>query len=119
MKSYGILTAVWLAAAAIVIAAPIASAQVDTNAPIAVKTTKARPVWLKAEVIHADVNEIVVREQDNPLAVHSFNYSARARNKINKILDKGGYQSGDKVKILFQPGDTVALDIRGKPSKPF
>lgn len=119
MKSYRIFTVALLAAAAMAAAAPDARAQVDTHAPIAVKETKPKAVWLKGEVIRADLNEIVVHEEGNPLRVHTFNYSGKARSEINKILDKGGYQSGDRVKILYKPGDTVALDIRGKPSKPF
>ena len=37
---------------------------------------------------------------------------------MQAVLDKGGFQYGDKVNILFQPGQTVALRIHGKPSKP-
>jgi hypothetical protein len=37
---------------------------------------------------------------------------------MQKILDAGGYQYGDKVEILYTPGSTVALRIQGKPSKP-
>jgi hypothetical protein len=37
---------------------------------------------------------------------------------MQALLDKGGYEYGDQVKILIQPGQTVALEIHGKPSKP-
>jgi hypothetical protein len=37
---------------------------------------------------------------------------------MQALLDKGGYQYGDKVNILYQSGGTVALRIHGKPSKP-
>jgi hypothetical protein len=37
---------------------------------------------------------------------------------MEKILDSGGYQYGDKVEIFYTSGTTVALRIDGKPSKP-
>jgi hypothetical protein len=37
---------------------------------------------------------------------------------MQAILDHGGFQYGDKVGILYMPGQTVALRIAGKPSKP-
>jgi hypothetical protein len=36
---------------------------------------------------------------------------------MQKIADRGGYQYGDKVSILHDPGKTVALKVHGKPSK--
>ena len=33
------------------------------------------------------------------------------------ISDNGGYKYGDKVKIRYQQGQTVALKIHGRPSK--
>ena len=37
---------------------------------------------------------------------------------MQQIVDSGGYQYGDKVKIQYVRGQTVALKIRGKPSNP-
>jgi hypothetical protein len=37
---------------------------------------------------------------------------------MQKLLDQGGYQFGDKVVIQYLPGTEVALKIKGKPSKP-
>lgn len=74
--------------------------------------------WLKAEVIHADAVTLIVREQDNGYAVHTFNFSPDLQPKMQAMLDKGGFQYGDKVSILFMPGQTVALRIHGKASKP-
>jgi hypothetical protein len=36
---------------------------------------------------------------------------------METLEGKGGYQYGDQVKILYQPGQAVALEIHGKPSK--
>jgi len=74
--------------------------------------------WLKAEVIHADAVTLIVRERANGYAVHTFNFSTELQPKMQAMLDKGGFQYGDKVSILFMEGQTVALRIHGKPSKP-
>ncbi|MGC2333296.1 MAG: hypothetical protein WA581_17715 [Candidatus Acidiferrales bacterium] len=122
MKSYRI--AVELAAAmalALIFAAAPAFAQVTMSAttsatPMTVRQTTPKAVWLKAEVVHADRHSMVVREQGNALALHTFTFSANVQNRMEQVADAGGYQYGDKVKILYKQGDTVALRIKGKPS---
>jgi hypothetical protein len=92
----------------------------NMSAPIVVKSSTApvKPGWLKVEVIHADSNSMVVREQANSMMVHTFTYSPALQAAIQKIVDAGGgYQYGDKIKILCQHGQTVALRIDGKPSQ--
>jgi hypothetical protein len=74
--------------------------------------------WLKAEVVHADSQSLIVREQKNGMAIHTFHFSPEMKDKMQTILDRGGFQYGDKVSVLFMPGQTVALRIHGKPSKP-
>ena len=49
--------------------------------------------------------------------LHTFTYSPRIRDKMQKVFDAGGYQYGDKVVVWYQSGTTVALNIKGKPSK--
>ena len=129
MKNYRIFAASCVLAAGLVISAGAAQAQVVETmvaAPIVTKviktiTPKGAPAgtsWLKAEVIFASANSIVVREQANGLVIHSFSFAPELKDKMQAVLDKGGYQYGDKVDILYQPGQTVALRIHGKPSKP-
>lgn len=118
MTKYRIFAVFFAAVSAIACASPAVHAQVDTSAPIVVKETKPKPVWMKAEIIRADANQMVVREVKRPMFVHTFTYSQKAQSDMLQILNAGGYQTGDKVKILYQPGDTVALLFRGKPSKP-
>jgi hypothetical protein len=129
MKNYRIFAASCVLAAGLAISAGPARAQVVESvvaAPIVTKiirtiTPKGAPAgttWLKAEVIFASANSIVVREQANELAIHSFSFAAGLKDKMQAVLDKGGYQYGDKVNILYQPGQTTALRIHGKPSKP-
>ena len=115
-----------LALACAIFAAP-AGAQSTTDHPVetrplqtptVVKVTTPKAGWLKAEVIHFDSNSITVREADNERMVHTFTYAASAQSQVQKILDKGGYQYGDKVRIRYQAGQTIALAIHGRPSKP-
>jgi hypothetical protein len=73
--------------------------------------------WLKAEVIHADAVTLIVRERANEYAIHTFNFSSNLQPKMQAMLDKGGFQYGDRVSVLMMPGQTVALRVHGKPSK--
>jgi hypothetical protein len=129
MMKYRIFAILIAPAAALAISASPARAQapvaVAAAAPIIseiISSISAKPKpqgnWLKAEVIHADSNTIIVREQANGMMIHTFNFAPELKDKMQAILDHGGFQYGDKVSILFQPGQTVALKIHGKPSKP-
>jgi hypothetical protein len=106
--------AVAAAAAASVVAAPIARV-VHAVLP---KSTPAGDYWLKASVIHFDSRQIIVSEAANGRIIHTFTYASALQPKMQTLEDKGGYQYGDQVKILYQGGQTVALEIHGKPSKP-
>ncbi|HEY0702693.1 MAG TPA: hypothetical protein VGD60_07985 [Candidatus Acidoferrales bacterium] len=88
----------------------------NVAAPIVVRETPSKAVWLRAEVVHADSHTIIVRDEGNAMLIHTFTYSEKAQNKMNQILDNGGYQSGDKVRIRWIPGGSEALDIKGRPS---
>jgi hypothetical protein len=126
MKTFRILSALAILAAGVAFTSAPAKAQSDpdstaplnTSSSITVKQKAAKPVWLKAEVIHADQLSLLVRDEDNGLNVRTFTYSDKAREKIQAVLEAGGYQYGDKIKIRYMPGKTEALDIRGEPSKP-
>lgn len=119
MKSYRIAIAFGALAAGLAFTPNCAQAQ---TAPIVVRTdAKPRAAgreWLKGEVIRADAQSIIVREQANGMAIHTFTFAPNIKDKMQAMLDKGGYQYGDKVRILYQQGQTVALKISGKPSKP-
>jgi hypothetical protein len=101
--------------AAATVVAPIVTKIVNAVIP---EPTPKGSNWLKAEVIHADSQTIIVREQKNGMMIHTFNFSPEMKDRMQAILDSGGFQYGDKVGILFMPGQTVALRIHGKPSKP-
>jgi hypothetical protein len=110
--------ALCLALAALTAAAPSARAQMDSSAPMVVKQQKVKPLWMHAEVVRADHNTLTVREAGNEMAVHTFTYGPKAAQQMQKVLNAGGYQHGDAIKVRFQSGHTVALAIKGKPSRP-
>jgi hypothetical protein len=114
-----IVVALFCTAAAMAAASP-ARAQIstDTGVPVVVKEKPTKAVWMKAEVIHADRRTLIVRELDNSMAIHTFTYAEKAQDKMNMVLDVGGYQRGDHVKVFWMPGSTVALKIKGRPSNP-
>jgi hypothetical protein len=131
MKSYRIAIAAGICGAALGLWSAPAQAQAEAvgtaiAAPIIVHTVdaltpKPKPPgseWLKARVVHADAQSITVREQDNGMMIHTFTFTPALKDKMQATVDKGGYQYGDKVKILHQHGQTVAFKISGKPSKP-
>ena len=121
MKKLKIFAALALLAAGVALGAVPAFAQgtsVDTSTPIAVKQKAVKPVWLKAEVLHADRLSMMVRDEANGMNIHTFTYSDKAREMMEAVLKAGGYQYGDKIKIRYMPGKSEALEIRGEPSKP-
>jgi hypothetical protein len=111
MKSYK----VFLLCAGLLLPSLGSSAQTSTAV---VHKQGTKPVWMRGEVVHADRNSIVVREQSNPLFIHTFTYSPGVKLKMEALDDQGAnFHSGDLVKIRYQTGQTVALKIHGKPSK--
>jgi hypothetical protein len=132
MKTFKILVAGSVLAAALAVPAGAAHAQAAAaaaaasvvEAPIArvvravlPKGTPAGDSWLKASVIHFDSRQIIVSEVGNERMIHTFTYATALQPKMETLENKGGYQYGDQVKILYQPGQKVALEIHGKPSK--
>lgn len=110
--------------------ASAARAQMTPTAPIVVRSPKSTSnssssatvpsgsqTWMNAEVLHADLNSMVVSEQGNERTIHTFTYTDKVKTKMQKIINAGGYQYGDRIRIRYVPGNTVALKIHGKPSK--
>jgi len=99
-------------------AAPAAQAQVQTAAPIKLKQPKQKTLKYKGTVIVATRVQITVRDPQNERMVRTFRLSDEMQGKMQEIIDKGGYQHGDKVEIHHVEGTDVAVKIKGKPSKP-
>jgi hypothetical protein len=69
-------------------------------------------------VMNANIAQITVRAKGNDLGIRTFSLSEAAAAKMQQIVDKGGYQYGDKVTIMYDPTSLKAIKIKGKPSKP-
>jgi hypothetical protein len=115
-----------LAAAVISLAAAAANAQVpapvvEAAVPIIVETIKPhkgpQPPKFEGTVINATVAQITVRAKGNDMAIQTFPLAPEASAKMLQIIDKGGYQYGDKVTVFFDPDSKKALKVKGKPSK--
>src|ERR1700722_3671350 len=103
-------------AAAEAVAAPLIAKAVAAITP---KKDPPGSSWLAAQVIHADSRAMIVQEQANPKMIHTFTYGAEIKGAMQGLENAGGYHYGDKVRILYQqqqPGQFVALRIKGKPS---
>ena len=106
-----------MAAALAVAAASAAPAQVTSAPPIVVKQPKPKLEKFKGHVLSATIAAIIVQSSENEKMVRTFQYSPEMRAKMLAIIDQGGYQHGDMVTVFTEPGSSVALKIKGKPSK--
>ncbi len=96
---------------------------VDTAWPIVVNAIKPKPkptglAKFEGFVMHANIAQITVRAKGNDLAIQTFSLSQEASAKMQQIVDKGGYQYGDRVTVLYEPATLKAIKVKGKPSKP-
>lgn len=117
-------------AAAGVLASPAAAQDpvltpiiVDTAVPIIIKAVTPKPKQtglskFQGYVQHANIAQITVRAKGNDLAIQTFSLSEAASTKMQQLIDKGGYQYGDKVTIFYDPATMKAAKVKGKPSKP-
>ena len=115
-----------LAAAFVAFAAAVANAQVpipvaEAAVPIIIETIKPhkgpQPPKFEGTVINATIAQITVRARGNDMAIQTFPLTPEASAKMLQIIDKGGYQYGDKVTVLFDPDTKKAFKVKGKPSK--
>jgi hypothetical protein len=102
---------------------PITPIIIDTAVPIIINAIKPQPKAtglgkFEGYVQNANIAQITVRARGNDMALQTFPLSEAASAKMQQIIDKGGYQYGDKVTILYDPATLKAMQIKGKPSKP-
>ena len=102
--------------------ATIAPIVVDTAVPIIVNAVKpkSKTVGLgkfEGYVMHANIAQITLRAKGNDMSLETFTLSQVAATKMQTIVDKGGYQYGDKVTVYYDPTTKQALKVKGRPSK--
>ncbi len=95
----------------------------DTAVPIIVNAIKPKSKTaglgkFEGFVMHANIAQITVRAKGNDMSLETFTLSEQVATKMQAIVDKGGYQYGDKVTVYYDPTTKKALKIKGKPSKP-
>ena len=72
----------------------------------------------RGRILAFNIASIIVQSTDNPRMIWSFQYSTELRAKVADMLSTASYQPGDKVVVYCNPGTTVAVKFKGKPSKP-
>jgi hypothetical protein len=95
---------------------------VDTALPIVINAIKPKPlpagiVKFEGTVMNANSTQITVRSKANEMALQTFALSQPAAAKMQQIIDRGGYQYGDKVTVLYNTSNLVAVRVKGKPSR--
>jgi hypothetical protein len=96
---------------------------IDTAVPIIVNTIKPKSKTdglgkFEGYVMHANTAQITVRARGNDMSMQSFALSEQASAEMQTIVDKGGYQYGDKVTVYYDQTSLKALKVKGKPSRP-
>ena len=117
----GLLAAAFISLAAAAANAQVPAPVVEAAVPIIIETIKPhkgpQPPKFEGTVINATVAQITVRAKGNDMAIQTFPLAPEASAKMLQIIDKGGYQYGDKVTVFFDPDSKKALKVKGKPSK--
>ena len=103
-----------------IVTAPIIASEV---APVVVAAVKPKPKptglsKFEGTVLHVNSVQITLKAMGNDLSIQTFPLSEAASAKMQVIIDKGGYQYGDKVKLEYDPQSLRVVKFKGKPSKP-
>jgi hypothetical protein len=100
---------------------PVSSPVVaSVAAPIVISAVKPKPSGLakfEGFVMNANTTQITVRAKGNDMAVQTFTLSQQASTKMQQTIDKGGYQWGDKVTVMYDPNSLKAVKVKGKASR--
>ena len=113
-KVHALLTAAALALCALLAGTfpSQARAQAPSPAPRTAKVIKRH-----FAVVHMFPQSLQVSNINNPREILTFDYSPDLRDKMQNILNAGGYQYGDRVTVWYHDHTDVALKVKGKPSK--
>jgi hypothetical protein len=101
----------------------IAPMVVDEVAPIIVKALTPKPKAtglqkFEGYVVNANIAQLTVRAKGNDMGIQTFALNQEVSLQMQKIVDNGGYQYGDKVTVYYDPASHTAFRIKGKPSRP-
>jgi hypothetical protein len=92
--------------------AVVAPIVLDTAVPIVVNAVKpktpAGQTKFEGFVMNANVAQITVRARGSDMSIQTFTLSQRASAKMQVIVDRGGYQYGDRVTVYY---DTATLQV--------
>ena len=92
------------------VSAPAASAPASPPpAPQSEKLLKTHFV-----VVQMLSQSIQVRSLTDMREIHTFSYSPELRDKMQKLLNAGGYQYGDKVVVWYRSGGDVRIEDQGQ-----
>ena len=96
---------------------------VDTAAPIIIGAVKPKPkntglVKFEGFVQNAHIAQITLRAKGNETSLQTFTLTQAASVKMQTVVDKGGYQYGDKVTVYYEPTSRQVFNFKGKASKP-
>jgi hypothetical protein len=99
---------------------PVVVNTASTAVPIVVSAIAPKPIpgtqKVHGFVMNANSAQVTVQSKDNPNALQTFPLSADAATKMQKIIDKGGYQYGDKITVTYDTKTHQALKFKGKHS---
>jgi hypothetical protein len=101
----------------------IAPMVIDEVAPIVVKALTPKPKAtglqkFEGYVVNANIAQLTVRAKGNDMGIQTFALNQEVSLQMQKIVDNGGYQYGDKVTVYYDPSSHTAFRIKGKPSRP-
>jgi hypothetical protein len=94
---------------------------IDTAVPIIINAVKPKPSGLtkfEGTYLNGSIAQITLKAKGNDMAIQTFTLSKDAAAKMQVIVDKGGYQYGDKVTLFYDPATVQVIKFKGKPSKP-
>jgi hypothetical protein len=114
-KIYKLLLAAALVFCAAALASPVPAAGAQGASPGSPESQKI--IKMHFVVQRMLLQSLQVHTLSDMRGLITFTYSPGLQEKMQQILNAGGYQYGDKVVVWYQQGTTVALNIKGKPSK--
>jgi len=96
---------------------------INEAAPILVKAITPKKKDLGTTKFHGffmngNQAQVTLKAKGDDMAIQTFPLSQDASEKMQKIIDKGGYQYGDKITVYYDAQTHKALKFKGKPSRP-